>query len=82
MRAHNFPKEMFPVVVKAIREKKVEWLPGSTGFAQAYTDYFNWGGFKFRLDSCDSDITAIALISGEPNEEYLFEYMKVVPKKG
>jgi len=82
MYACNFPKEMLPVVVQAIREKKVEWLPGSTGFAQAYTDYFNWGGFKFKMNSIDSDIISIELISGTPNEEYLFEYLKVVPLKG
>lgn len=70
---------MEQVVYKAISEKRVTWLPYSEGFAGLSVYRFTWGGFIFEYQEMFENPCSLEIISGEPDEEYLSEYLKVVP---
>ena len=80
MMVNNFPEEMLPVIQLTIKEKRVVWLPYHEGFAELSVFRFTWGGCTFEYEEMLENPFSIQKIGGEPNEEYLIEYLRVAPK--
>lgn len=79
MPTYKLHEKMEPVVYKAIKDRRVTWLPYSEGFAGLSVHRFTWGGFIFEYEEMFESPFSLTILCGEPDEEYLSEYLKVVP---
>ena len=67
----GFSEKILPALKRAIEDKKVEWIPGSTVYANTAYEEFIWFDCLWSIREHYEVVQVICLKSGKLNDENL-----------